>query len=205
MSNLLFWDVDTQVDFMYPEGKLYVPGAEKVIDNLRRLTEFAAQRGIPIIASTDAHLESDPEFRDYPPHCLAGTPGQKKVSGTVLANHYVIPNHKVDLPGNLSGYAQVIIEKQALDVFTNPNMEALLQRFGADREIVVYGVVTEICVDRAARGLIQRGYRVHLVRDAIQHLDAAKAQATLGEVQRHHGQLFTTDEVLAGAAMPALG
>ncbi len=205
MSNLLFWDVDTQVDFMYPEGKLYVPGAEKIIDNARRLTDFAAQRAIPIIASTDAHLESDPEFRDYPPHCLAGTPGQKKVSGTVLANHYVVPNRKLDLPRNLSSYAQIIIEKQAFDVFTNPNMGELLQRFGEDREIVLYGVVTEICVDRAVRGLIQRGYRIHLVRDAIQHLDAAKAQATLDEVRHNGGHLFTTDEVLAGTPIATAG
>ncbi len=205
MSNLLFWDVDTQVDFMHPEGKLYVPGAEKIIDNARRLTDFAAQRGIPIIASTDAHLESDPEFRDYPPHCLAGTPGQKKVSGTVLANHYVIPNRKVDLPGNLSAYAQIIIEKQAIDVFTNPNIGEVLQRFGGGREIVLYGVVTEICVNHAARGLIQRGCRVHLVRDAIQHLDAAKARATIDEVQRHGGRLLTTDEVLAGTPVATAG
>ena len=205
MSNLLFWDVDTQVDFMHPEGKLYVPGAEKIIDNIRRLTNFAAQHGIPIIASTDAHLETDPEFRDYPPHCLAGTSGQKKISGTVLANHYVIPSRKVDLPRNLSIYAQVIIEKQAFDVFTNPNVGELLQQFGEDREIILYGVVTEICVDRAARGLTQRGYRVHLVRDAIQHLDATKAQATLDEVRRHNGQLFTTDEVLAGTPVATAG
>ena len=205
MTNLLFWDVDTQVDFMHPEGKLYVPGAEKIIDNVRRLTDFAAQRGIPIVASTDAHLESDPEFLDYPPHCLAGTPGQKKVSGTVLANHYVIPNRKVDLPRNLNAYAQVIIEKQALDVFTNPNLGELLQRLGEDREIILYGVVTEICVDRAARGLIQRGYRVHLVRDAIQHLHATKAQAALEEVQRHGGRLLTTDEVLAGTPVATAG
>ena len=205
MSNLLFWDVDTQVDFMHPEGKLYVPGAEKIIDNVRRLTDFAAQRGIPIVASTDAHLESDPEFLDYPPHCLAGTPGQKKVSGTVLANQYVIPNRTVDLPGNLSAFAQIIIEKQAIDVFTNPNIGGLLQRFSGDREIILYGVVTEICVNRAARGLTQRGYHVHLVGDAIQHLDAAKAGATIDEVQRYGGRLLTTDEVLAGTPFATAG
>ncbi len=199
MPNLLFWDVDTQLDFMEPGGKLYVPGAEKIVGNVQRLTSVAAEQGIPILASVDAHLETDPEFRDYPPHCLAGTPGQKKVAGTLLPGHYVIPNRKIDLPVDLGSYPQIMVEKQATDVFTNPNLDELLGCLGADREIVLYGVVTEICVEQAAGGLSQRGYRVHLVRDAIQHLDAAKASATIAEVERRGGRLLTTDEVLSEA------
>jgi nicotinamidase/pyrazinamidase len=198
VPSLLFWDVDTQVDFMDPEGKLYVPGAEMIVANVQRLTSFAADRGIPIVADVDAHLETDPEFRDYPPHCLAGTPGQKKVVRTLLPGHYVVPNRKIELPAHLGAFPQIVVEKQATDVFTNPNVDELLYRLGAGREIVVYGVVTEICVEQAARGLNRRGYRVHLVRDAIRHLDAAKGSATMAEVERHGGRLLTTDEVLAG-------
>jgi nicotinamidase/pyrazinamidase len=193
----LFWDVDTQVDFMDPQGKLYVPGAETIVANIQRLTTFAAQHNIPIIASVDAHLETDPEFRDYPPHCLAGTPGQKKVAGTLARPCLLVPNRKVELPANLSSYPQVIVEKQATDVFTNPNIEELLGRLGRGREVIVYGVVTEICVEQAARGLIKRGFQVHLVRDAIQHLDAAKGRAALAEVERHGGRLFTVDGIMA--------
>lgn len=198
MPNLLFWDVDTQVDFMDPEGKLYVPGAEKIIANIQRLTSFAAEHGIPIVASVDAHLAADPEFREYPPHCLAGTRGQHKVAGTMLSGRYVIPNRKIDLPADLGPYRQIIIEKQATDVFTNPNIDDLLGRLGRDREIILYGVVTEICVAQAARGLSQRGYRVHLVRDAIRHIDAAKGSAAIAEVERQGGRVLTTDEVLSG-------
>ncbi|MBZ5705243.1 MAG: cysteine hydrolase [Acidobacteriia bacterium] len=197
MLSLLFWDVDTQVDFMDPAGKLYVPGAEKIIGRIQQLTSFAAEHGIPVIASVDAHLETDPEFRDYPPHCLVGTPGQKKVAGTLLCGHYVIPNRKIDLPANLASYPEIVVEKQATDVFTNPNVDKLLGCLGPDREIILYGVVTEICVEQAARGLCQRGYRVHLVRDAIQHLDVAKGSATIAEVGRHGGRLLTSDEVLS--------
>jgi nicotinamidase/pyrazinamidase len=199
VANLLFWDVDTQMDFMDPEGELYVPGAEKIAANVQRLASFAAAHGIPIVASVDAHLETDPEFRNYPPHCLVGTPGQKKVAGILLPGHYVIPNRNIDLPPDLGPYRQIIIEKQATDVFTNPNVEALLRRLGRDREIILYGLVTEICVEQAARGLYQRGYHVHLVRDAIRHIDAAKGSATMAEVERRGGRLLTTDEVLAGA------
>ena len=202
MNRLLFWDVDTQADFMLPKGKLYVPAAEKLIPNLQGLTAFAAEHGIPIISSADAHLESDPEFSEYPPHCLAGTPGQKKIEGTVLPNHFTVPNRKVNLPADLTQHPQVIVEKQATDVFTNPNMDYLLARFAQDREIILYGVVTEICVDRAARGLIQRGRHVHLVTDAIMHMNAAKARETILEVRRHGGMLLSTAEILTGLLQP---
>ncbi|HXY06459.1 MAG TPA: isochorismatase family cysteine hydrolase [Terriglobales bacterium] len=192
--SFLFWDVDTQFDFMYPEGKLYVPGADTIIPNLQCLTSFAAQHQIPIVASTDAHLSTDPEFNEYPPHCLNGTPGQRKVEGTLLPQYFTIPNRKIDLPRDLGRYPQIILEKQTVDVFTNPNTEALLTLMGR-RDIVLYGVVTEICVDHAARGLIRRGFRVHLVEDAVRSLDSERGQATSQCVRQHGGRLLTTKEV----------
>jgi len=194
-SELLFWDVDTQFDFILPEGKLYVQGAEKIIENLRRLTAAASKAEILIVASTCAHQPGDAEFRQFPPHCLAGTPGQKKISETMVNDHYVIPNRTLELPDGLTRHKQIIIEKQQFDVFSNPNVEELLRRLGK-REVILYGVVTEICVDRAARGLIERGYRVHLVRDAVQHLDANLGRATADEITKHGGRLLTTDEAL---------
>jgi nicotinamidase/pyrazinamidase len=202
MNRLLFWDVDTQADFMLPEGKLYVPGAEQIIPNLLRLTSFAVQHSIQIVASTDAHLETDPEFIEYPPHCLVGTAGQNKIECTVLRNQVTIPNRKIDLPENLSSFAQIIIEKQATDVFTNPNVDEFLARIGRDREIILYGVVTEICVEQAARGLIQRGRHVHLVTDAIRSMDAAKADETILLVRRNGGLLLATEEILSGILQP---
>jgi nicotinamidase/pyrazinamidase len=193
--DFLFWDVDTQIDFLSPQGKLYVPGAEGIIPNLGRLTQYAADHGIPIVSSTDAHVENDPEFSQYPPHCLVGTEGQKKVEETLVAGHFIVPNRVIVLPGKIESYPQIVVEKQAFDVFTNPNIDALLRALGR-REILLYGVVTEICVDRAARGLIQRGYRVNLVKDAIQHLNPELGSATLDYVRQHHGEILSTDEVL---------
>ena len=106
----LFWDVDTQIDFLSPQGKLYVPGAEKIIPNLRRLTKYAADHTIPIVSSTDAHVQNDPEFSQYPPHCLVGTEGQKKVEETLLAEHLIVPNRLIDLPREIE--SRVIHRKQ---------------------------------------------------------------------------------------------
>lgn len=196
-AHLLFWDVDTQFDFIDPAGKLYVPGAEDIVPNIQRLNHWAGQNQVLVISSTDAHLHSDPEFQEYPPHCLAGTAGQAKAPGTVLPQHYVIPNRKVELPRELDSYQQIIIEKQAVDVFTNPNIDALLSLIGKGRRVILYGVVTEICLDRAARGLIARGYTADVVGDAMQHLEASKGQRTIDEIRRHGGHVLRTEDVVA--------
>jgi len=152
----MFWDVDTQADFMLPQGKLYVPGAEAIIPTLAKLTSWAAQHHVLVVASADAHQPGDEEFSLYPPHCLAGTPGQKKIPETSLAPQFTIPNrHGAELP-DAERYPQIVLEKQEFDVFSNPNTDSLLAQLGQP-EIVLYGVVTEICVSAAARGLLDRG------------------------------------------------
>jgi nicotinamidase/pyrazinamidase len=195
MSNsVLFWDVDTQADFIYPDGKLYVPGAEMIVLNLKQLTAWAAEHETMIVASACAHQPGDPEFNQYPPHCLAGTPGQRKIPETLLSNPLIVPNRPVELPEDLSRYQQIILEKQQLDVFSNPNTEHLLQRIGRDRQVVLYGVVTEICVAYAACGLLQRGYRLSVVTDAIRHLDESKSQVFLEELTRSGATLVATSK-----------
>jgi nicotinamidase/pyrazinamidase len=193
--------VDTQVDFIDPRGRLPVPGAEKLIPNWKRLTDWAARQGILVVADVDVHHEDDPEFDVYPPHCLVGTPGQQKIPETVLPKQYVIPNHKAELPRDLEPYQQIVIEKQTVDVFDNPNLEDFLALLGKEREIVLYGVVTEICVHLATRGLLDWGFRVNLVRDAVRHWDVAKGQATLALVEERGGRLLTTDEVVSGQVL----
>jgi len=197
--SLIFWDVDTQVDFMLPQGKLYVPGAETIIPALARLTDWAAQHHVLVVASVDAHQPGDEEFSQYPPHCLAGTPGQKKIPETTLAPQFTIANRRrAELP-DVARYQQIVIEKQKFDVFTNPNTEAFLSRLGKP-EIVLYGVVTEICVSAATRGLLDRGYRVTVVEDAIRHLDQEKGRAFLDDVRRRGGRIVAADHWLSAAA-----
>src|SRR5438132_1186884 len=86
-SRVIFWDVDTQYDFMKADGKLYVPDAEQLIPNLRKLTDYAHGHGIRIVASADDHvvnhseISANPDWKTtFPPHCLRGTPGQRKLA-----------------------------------------------------------------------------------------------------------------------------
>lgn len=194
-AKTIFWDVDTQIDFMLPGGKLYVPGAEKIIPNLKALIEAAGRAGIFVVSSADAHGPNDEEFSQYPPHCLAGTSGQQKVPETLLPRCHIIPNQPAPLPV-LTGLDQVVLQKQKFDVFTNPNTDKLLAQWGRAVEFVLFGVVTEICVAHAARGLLDRGYRLRLVRDATESLDKDKAESLFDEVKQRGSQLVTTAEIV---------
>jgi len=172
----VFFDVDTQIDFLYPAGALYVPGAETIVGKIAALNQYAARNGIVVISDVDAHAEDDAEFKAWPPHCVAGTAGQQKPAATLLEKRIVIPNVPTGLA--FDGVQQVLLEKQTLDCFSDVNLPWLLERLGAER-YVVYGVVTEICVKFATDGLLKTGKRVELVTDAVRSLnDAAAAEMT---------------------------
>lgn len=166
-------DVDTQIDFLYPAGALYVPGAEALTPVIARLN----QRAPLVISTVDAHREDDPEFALYPPHCIAGTQGQHKPVATLL-----------DDPRR-----QIVVEKQTLDCFLAPAFTALLPELDAER-FLVYGVVSEICVRFAALGLLKTGKRVEIVTDAIQALDATAAQSMLADFQASGGFVTTAGQ-----------
>ena len=174
-----FFDIDSQLDFLYPAGALYVPGAERIVPVIARLNRYAAQHGIPVVSTVDAHTENDPEFRIWPHHCVAGTHGQRKAEATLLERRVVVPNRACELA--IDGAQQIVVEKQTVDVFAAPNLHRVVERLNADW-YVVYGVVTEICVLHAVRGLLKTGKRVTVVTDAVETLRAEDSARALEEV-----------------------
>jgi nicotinamidase/pyrazinamidase len=195
---VVFWEVDVQADFMLPEGKLYVQGAEKIIPNIQRLVATANDAGALLVSSGDAHPEGDTEFQRFPPHCLRGTAGANIIPEGLARNFCTIPNDASrELPKHVLSFPQVIFEKQTLDVFDNPHASALVEQLPGDTEYVVFGVVTEYCVRCAAKGLLKRGRKVAIVKDAIETLDPAAGKRALDELQALGARLITTDDALA--------
>lgn len=172
----VFFDIDTQLDFVCPAGALYVPGAGKILPAVARLNRYAAGRGIPLISTADAHLENDAEFGAWPPHCVAGTLGQRKPE--------------------MTNVGQIVLNKRSVDCFTVPELPALLDQLDA-RRCVVYGVVTEICVRHALFGLLKTGREVELVTDAVMSLDETAAAQMISAFTALGGKLTTVDAVCA--------
>jgi len=197
----VLWDVDTQVDFMLPDGKLYVPGAEETVPAMKRLVDAARAAGVVHVASaddhelTDAEISREPDFlTTYPPHCLRGTRGARKIPETEQEDP--VPLALELVPDFYLEGREFLLLKKSFDVFTNPNTERMLDRLGPD-EIVVFGVATDVCDDAAIRGFLARGLRVRFVEDAARGLDDERV-AIRTTFWRENGVEFTTASEVAG-------
>src|SRR5437870_6604205 len=197
----ILWDVDTQVDFMEPSGKLYVPDAKEIAPALEQLVDAARAARIVHVASADDHELTDDEISDapdlrstYPPHCLRGTRGARKIPETEQEDP--VPITLEPLPERYLDGREFLLLKKSFDVFTNPNTDRLLQWLDPD-EILVFGVATDVCDDAAIRGFLERGRRVTFVEDAARGLDEARVAACTA-AWREAGVAFTTVEEAVG-------
>ena len=198
---MILWDVDTQVDFMLPEGKLYVPGAEETAPAMKRLVEAVRAKGLVHVASADDHeltddeISDEPDFaRTYPPHCLRGTRGARKIPET--DQEYPVPITLTALPDRYLEGREFLLLKKSFDVFTNPNTDRLLDRLDPD-EIVLFGVATDVCDDAAIRGFLERGRKVRFVEDAARGLDERRVAACTAAWRDAGVEFATVDEVIA--------
>ena len=197
----ILWDVDTQFDFMLPGGKLYVPGAEETVPALKRLVDAARAAGIVHVASaddhelTDAEISAEPDFvTTYPPHCLRGTRGARKIPETDQEDP--VPLALEPVPDRYLEGREFLLLKKNFDVFTNPHTERLLERLDPE-QIVVFGVATDVCDDAAIRGFLARGLKVRFVEDAARGLDDDRVAISTA-FWREQGVEFTNAEVIAG-------
>lgn len=194
-------DVDTQNDFMDPKGALYVEGADCLIPNLLALLEWAENRGVPVVSSVDAHVPDDPEFAQFPPHCVVGTWGQQKISGTLLEPYGQIPpeGEAIDVPAIFDSYRQLVFETRTFSVFENASAKKAVQELIADH-FIVCGVATDYCVRVAVEGLLALGKApgsVVLVTDAIEGIDKSRSEAIIKDFSTRGVALATTSQILA--------
>lgn len=195
-GHLIFVDIDTQHDFLDPAGALYVPGSVDILPNLRRLTDFAVDHKIPILATACSHHPDDPELAIFPPHCIAGTPGQARVAATARPSSVVLDVEE-RLNGDLPPHLTLL--KRELNVFSRSDTEELVVRYNRDLPTwVVYGVTTDYCVRAAVDGLMQMHCKVAIVVDAVRAIDAS-AEASLLSGFARGGALLTLTEVVCSA------
>ena len=169
--------VDTQADFMLPDGALPVPGAHAVVAPLLHwLGQRTAIDTAAVLFTFDTHFaetySGSPEAQLFPIHCVKGTPGWRNLLDPLLVPT-TIPCRTLE-KGVFDMWAEdgllVRDPRGALppvprDVF----FEDLRDR-GTDRAIVV-GVAADYCVRWAIDGLVDRGFAVSGPADLTRGID----------------------------------
>jgi nicotinamidase/pyrazinamidase len=205
-KDILFWDVDTQYDFMRPEGKLYVPGAEGIIANVSQARVFALDNGYSILASTDWHREGNMEISGkpdmettFPTHCMAGKPGSERVGYLGELPIDVVANEKISEEELQKIFEKrqfhTVIRKEYLDVFMNPNTGTIL-RLLKPRNVVVFGVALDLCLKMVVEGLINTGgTKIYVLRDAVKSLGLKGDDAVLEEFRKKNVEIITVADL----------
>ena len=202
----IFWDVDTQVDFMLPSGSLPVPGAAGLLPNLGRLTAAARAGGLTIVHTADDHEPHDEEIsavpdyvETFPPHCLRGTAGADRLPETAAgpgAADVPPDGAGIDLAA-VAACAEIVLRKNRFDAFSNPAAAPLLRALSPET-VVVYGVALEVCNRYAVEGMLALDPRLDIVvvEDAVAALDPTRGKELLEDWRRRGVRVLSTDQVL---------
>ena len=192
----LWFDIDTQNDFMLPDGALAVPDAPSIIPNLARLVERSAAASLPLASSLDSHTPDDPEFADFPPHCVVGTAGHRKIPETCRSDAVNLNDLKPDQVADaVRAGKQIIVPKNTYDIFTNPRLDEVLTP--APNRVAVFGVATDYCVRACALACRRRRIETLLVTDAIAGVTPETTRTALREMHDAGVEDVTTDQLLS--------
>jgi len=191
-------EVNTQRDFLFPDGVLQILNRQQVLDNLKKLIHWANKHHLPVVSPVDAHRPGGENIRSPLFHCIEGTAGQQKVPFTLLPRRYTIEHDSSpSLPEELlETYRQIIIHKRTNDVFTNPRADRFFSRLQAKR-FVLFGVGAERAIKSLALGLITRGKRVFVVRDACGAWDIRAGEMALRQMEAKGAVMIQAEELLA--------
>lgn len=175
MKKFAFLDIDTQFDFMVPEGRLYVQGADKLLPGIARIAHFIGENKLAILGSYDWHKENDPEFKVFPKHCVEMTHGAMPV---------------IDIEGEKMMY----FEKVTPDLFTNPEADKVIKETAAT--YIVFGVALDICVKAAIDGLLARGKKVWLIVDLTESINPEKGHQLIEQWIKKGVEMQFLDKIL---------
>lgn len=199
---MIFFDIDTQVDFLEPDGALYVPEGITLHGAIGQLLGAAQTHRVTTISSRCAHEPGDPEFTQFPPHCLEGTRGAERIFEELPG----LPRHEIPVeatlasgaPGHFEAGHHYVVRKKAFDLFSNRWLDGMRQRgaFQGER-CVVFGVATDYCVRACVLGLAAAGAEIQVVRDAIGGVAEESTARTLTEWEAAGVAWTTTGEILA--------
>jgi nicotinamidase-related amidase len=198
----IFYDIDTQRDFLAVGGTLYAPIADEIRPRLAEITGLAREYSIRIVASIDRHRRGEPALRSgggsIPDHCIDGTEGAKKIAETAPLRPLRLGHTELrpaDIDEALAHDGEIIFDRRQFEALVDsPHAHAVLRlTLEPFSEIIMYGVYCSRCVERAVLALSGLGPKLMMVRDAT--FDVMGGRDSFDRLRSAGIELITLDEL----------
>jgi len=165
--------IDMQEYFLSPASHAYIPSAEIILPGVKNLISLYTAKKLPAIFTLHSNTkENAGMMKKWWPKLLGeGTP-------------------ESHLPEELESYGGIRIEKHQYDAFYDTNLEEILHGKNIS-QLVICGVMTNICCETTARSAFVRGFEVFFAIDG-----------TATYCEEHH--MATLTNLSYGFAIPVL-
>jgi nicotinamidase-related amidase len=175
--------VDMQNGFCHPDGSLYAPASEAVVDTVASLIADARKAGARVVYTRDVHPPEQfddtyyyDEFDRWGEHVLEGSWEADVVDAlTVRPEDHVV-------------------EKHTYDAFHGTELDGWLSAHGID-DLLICGTLANVCVLHTAGSAGLRDYRPVLVTDAIGYIEESDHEYAVDHANWLFGETTTADAV----------
>jgi ureidoacrylate peracid hydrolase len=173
--------VDMLNEFCKPGGAMVLPGYEVLIPPQKKVIEAGRQAGCPIVFVVDTHrpnMRQEREFLKRTPHCLEGSWGAQVIE---------------DLEPRPD---DIYVVKRRYSAFFNTDLDLTLRDLQLNT-LVVFGVVTNICVRSTVHDAFFLGYQVIVPEDCVAATGPREQASSLYDIATHFGIVTGSDELTA--------
>ncbi len=169
--------IDMLKDFVKENAPLEVPESRNIIIPIKNLITRARETKTPILYISDSHREDDPEFNIWPKHCVSGTEGSEVID---------------ELKPEKNDY---IVRKRKYSGFFGTDLDLILRELSVD-ELIITGVVTNICVLYTSSDAANRGYSIVVPRDCIAGLNKEDHEWALKQIEEIlNGKILDSSDI----------
>lgn len=163
--------VDMVNDFCKPGGAMVLPGYERLVAPQLEIVEAARASGAPVVWVHDEHrrnMRRDREWVKRTPHCVEGTWGTEIIEELGARDD------------------EIHINKRRYSSFFGTDLDVTLKDMLVD-QIVVLGVVTNICVRSTVHDGFFLGYEIVVPHDACAATGPREQESSLYDIATHFG------------------
>ncbi|HUF37001.1 MAG TPA: isochorismatase family cysteine hydrolase [Anaerolineales bacterium] len=170
--------VDMLNDFFKPGGAMVLEGGDVLYEPIDRLLRASRAKNLPVFWLNQTLYPEDKLFEKRTVHCLEGTWGAAIVDDLTF------------------GTNDVIIAKRRYSGFFQTDLDLHLRERDI-RQLIVTGVVTNICVRSTVNDAFFLGYDVYVPEECVMATSDEHQATHLYDIDTHYGTVLDLDWLLA--------